>query len=268
MAGPDITVERITPAMAKRMLEGNTNNRKAKFVRIHRYAADMAAGRWQITGEAIKFNGSQLLDGQNRLYACIEADTPFTTVVVRGLEDDAMDVLDSGAVRTTADALALRGYSNTAQVAAAAKMVLQWRGGRINDSGWTAANITPTMVIEFADANHDIFNHAVETAYAPRRALRLITTSVAAFLFEAHTQGFGDAADNFMATTVEGADIPKGDPRLALRNWAINIGINRRVSIPHLHACVTAWNASAAGSKLSIIRPWFKTGPFPTLKTP
>jgi hypothetical protein len=265
---PTIAVERITPSMAKKLLEGNTNNRKVNAARVGRYAADMRDGRWQVTGEALKFNGSRLLDGQNRLLACIEANTPFRTVVIRDLEVDVMDVLDTGRPRSVADNLHIRGYGNVTQIAGAARLILMWRSGHINDLTWINRNVTPAHVTEFADQNIDVFTAMVNHAWAAHRRLKLNHVATLTFLAEATFSGYDDQAVEFMDAVVVGADLSRSDPRLALRNWAANTGQVRRNSHVHLHAIVTAWNAKAAGGDLKVIKPWFKTGMFPTLKAP
>ena len=50
------SVTLVTPDTAERWLSKNHNNRNVKRAVVNAYARDMAAGRWQITGEAIKFD--------------------------------------------------------------------------------------------------------------------------------------------------------------------------------------------------------------------
>ena len=62
-----ITIETITPEIAKRYLLMNTGNfRSPDQSRVERYAKDMVRGVWDLTGDTIKFNGCILLDGQHR----------------------------------------------------------------------------------------------------------------------------------------------------------------------------------------------------------
>ena len=113
----------ITPEEAARILENNTHNRQCRQTVVKRYARQMAAGEWRLTGETIKIaaDGS-LLDGQHRLLACIEAATPFDAYIVTGLDPGVFDVIDSGVPRRTADALHVKGEKSTALLAA----VLGW----------------------------------------------------------------------------------------------------------------------------------------------
>ena len=64
----------ITPTIAQALEEFNQGNRPRKPVNIARYANDMAAQHWPLTGDTLKFSDAhRLRDGQNRLAACIRA---------------------------------------------------------------------------------------------------------------------------------------------------------------------------------------------------
>ena len=135
----DIRVELITPKIAKEWLGDNLNNRNPKMMRVKQYAADMRSGNWRLNGEAIKKSTTgRLLDGQNRLFACIEADTPFLTLVVRGL-DDVVDqmTMDTGSSRSYSDVLKMRGETNCTALASAVRGVTLWNMGmrRFSDGG-------------------------------------------------------------------------------------------------------------------------------------
>ena len=106
-----VSFETITPDLARAMLKTNTHNRKTRPVAIGAMARDMQNGQWLVNGDTIRFyDGNVLADGQHRLIACIEADTPFTTLVVRGLPEEAGRTIDQGLKRTAADVLALAGF--------------------------------------------------------------------------------------------------------------------------------------------------------------
>lgn len=90
-------VETITPEIAKTMLGENVNNRRISRDNVNLFAREMRNGEWRFNGEAIKFGkDGRLLDGQHRLLAVIAADKPLTTLVIRGLEDETQQTMDSG----------------------------------------------------------------------------------------------------------------------------------------------------------------------------
>lgn len=117
----------ISPEVAVEMLGSNTANRRRKDIKIDRYARDMMNGSWRLTGQSVQFSRSgRLLDGQNRLMACIKAGVPFQTFVSVGLDDDAMISIDKGTPRSFADDLTILGYSNANRLAAAVSAVYRY----------------------------------------------------------------------------------------------------------------------------------------------
>src|SRR6266436_233722 len=113
----------ITAAIAETVLRDfNRNNRPAKPSKIKQFASDMAAGNWPLTGDTIKFStDGRLLDGQNRLKACVKCAIAFRTHVAFGIEDEAFVRLDQGRNRTGSDALVIAGYQNTAALSSAVR---------------------------------------------------------------------------------------------------------------------------------------------------
>lgn len=113
-----VTLEEITPAIAEQMLGLNLHNRNKKRA-LHAYAKDMASGEWDVNGSTIVFSDEGvLIDGQNRLFACVAAGKPFHTFVVRGVKETTQETIDTGSNRTLADTLKLRGYPNATTLAA------------------------------------------------------------------------------------------------------------------------------------------------------
>jgi hypothetical protein len=100
----------VTPAMALEMLKASGVNRKTRERVVLAYRRDMEAGRWRMTGEPIQFTKSgDLANGKHRLTALSEADIEgIYLLVVRGLENDAQEMMDQGAVRSAKDALSLK----------------------------------------------------------------------------------------------------------------------------------------------------------------
>ena len=110
-----IGIERITPSIAKKMLVANINNRDKKRESIKR---GIDSGQWRLNGETIVFSDDGvLLDGQNRLTACVESGIAIDTIVVRGVKQDAQLTMDQGVRRTLADYLKMNGVKNSADVA-------------------------------------------------------------------------------------------------------------------------------------------------------
>lgn len=130
--GHGITCEvtTISPEVAAAMLDQSPGNRKIAPGTVSAYARDMKAKRWALTTEPICFDKKgALLNGHHRLKACIEADTPFQTLVSYGLEPSARDFMDQGRPRKAADVLTFAGYHNTLKLAALANMLMVIKSG-------------------------------------------------------------------------------------------------------------------------------------------
>ena len=108
----------ISPSLAKQMLETNKNNRKVSKGRVKMYAEDMRNGKWKLNGQAISFYADKTLaDGQHRLLAIIESNTPIRSLVITGLERDVMPTIDSGKERSLYNDLQFEGIKNAETIA-------------------------------------------------------------------------------------------------------------------------------------------------------
>lgn len=100
--------EVITPAIAREYLKKNTDrNRKLSKKVVENYAATMREGNWYATHQGIAFNNKgELIDGQHRLKAIIEANVPVVMNVTRGVEsENGFYAVDIGRKRTMADTI-------------------------------------------------------------------------------------------------------------------------------------------------------------------
>ncbi len=109
-------IERITPAIAAKMLETNVSNRSMKREPLKKAILN---GEWCMNGESISFSDRGiLLDGQNRLAACVAAGIPIDILVVRGIPFSAQTTMDLGVKRQLADHLKMMGYPQATNLAA------------------------------------------------------------------------------------------------------------------------------------------------------
>lgn len=112
-------VERITPEIAADYLthnrrDGEHENRRQRAHKISAYAADMKAGRWQLTNQGIAFyENGDLADGQHRLEAIILAGVPVDMYVTYDVPNESV-LYDRGMVRSTTDVLEMGGNKGPA----------------------------------------------------------------------------------------------------------------------------------------------------------
>lgn len=134
---PDVNhrVITVSSATAAEWLETYKGpNRNISDLQVTKYQTDMENGRWHFDASPIRFSADgRLLDGQHRLTALANTvpamEIPF--LVVDGLEGETQMVMDQNQVRTVGQNLALKGVKNSAVVAAATKLYLDWTQGRL-----------------------------------------------------------------------------------------------------------------------------------------
>ncbi len=114
----------IDPATARKILyERNEGNRPRKPNKVQQFSDALVSGQWGLTGDTIKFGtDGQLLDGQNRLAACVRANVSILTHVVFGIDPKLFGRMDIGKPRNAADVLHIAGFSYASTLAAA----LRW----------------------------------------------------------------------------------------------------------------------------------------------
>lgn len=81
--GPRASVMTVTPAMATEWITKNrSKNRKVSEATVLKYAEDMRSGRWVLNGETIIMDkAGNIIQGQHRLLACIEASDAYLEAV-------------------------------------------------------------------------------------------------------------------------------------------------------------------------------------------
>lgn len=117
----------VSPELAKHWLDtANTKNRNPIGDHWLEIAIDMEQGRWKFNGECLKFSSDgTLLDGQHRLMACTEANVPFDTDVMFGLDPGVLDTIDTNIKpRTAAHVAQMEGVENASGSAALAYLLL------------------------------------------------------------------------------------------------------------------------------------------------
>jgi len=155
-----LTTETITPKIATKYLEDNIkNNRPVSDRHVASLARDMVADRWSQNGETLKFSPTgELLDGQQRLWACITANRPFTTAVVRGVE--SVDDVDRSRPRTLGHALGMHGYQSSSKLSVVVNTIWRWE-----NTNWRAQNVRPTVheAVEFLKENEELLYAALRS---------------------------------------------------------------------------------------------------------
>lgn len=240
-------VETITPEIAKTMLGENVNNRRISRDNVNLFAREIRNGEWRFNGEAIKFGkDGRLLDGQHRLLAVIAADKPLTTLVIRGLEDETQQTMDSGKTRTLylADQLGME---------AAAQNDLKPTRGEI---------------ISFIDQTPQLADVLAASRAFRSQSGDMLTSSMFTSLWWTFAHIDTDEANRFFTSLASGANLQADDPILILRNTLMaqphKAGRSTRDNRVRIAALtIKAWNKWRKGKPLRQLK--FSAGEsFPT----
>lgn len=251
--------ELVTPATALRWMNDNVHNRHLAPIRTTNTAEDMSEGRWQQTGDTIKFDVyGHLLDGQHRLKSLADSGTSQLLLVVRGLQPSSQEVMDSGARRTAGDALSLLDFvpnlQNGKNTAAMVRRVIEWQAGRRARNQRIGKNVVTTAaVVEFVQANKAKCQETVELAMSFSSVP--ISVAVRGLLLWVLIDIDRAAALEFFARLNDGAGLEQGNPILTLRNRLMDARLNiptkgRLQETTILDMSIRAWNAWREGRPL------------------
>jgi hypothetical protein len=260
----------ITPELAARLLERNTNNRNPKLRAIEDYTRDMRAGKWDPDASDLKLSRTgELIDGQNRLMACIAADRPFPTLVRTCVSLDAKAHVDTGVKRTIGDVLKMEHiHGRPSTVGASVLLRYRYEDRVRNHGGRRLANATAggggrgrqmlTMthdeVLDFL-ARHPAHGLLAERAESLRRAVMpaLLGSSILAFCAMAHE--IDPDLLGQMDERLRNAEFgPLGDPLSILVQYAASarssVHRGRVAQDSHLLALAKVWNALRSGEPM------------------
>lgn len=217
-AGVHYEIVTVTPAQAELWLGKNTDNRRLRQAAASRYARDMAAGAWDENGSTIVFaKDGTLIDGQHRLEACVAAKTPFTTLVVTGVERTTQNSIDDGTKRTLADRFTFNKHANVTAAAAICRRILLWDAGYKTNTG----NYQPSTreALDLIDRDPTVIT-AVECAVGMRGS-KLLPPSIVGLSWWLFWGIDADDCQEFWNGVHVGAGLPEESPILVLRNQII-----------------------------------------------
>lgn len=241
-AGPTIRVVTVTPAMAEQWLSRNDVNRNIRQQNVEKYSRAMSSGKWTMTGEPIKFGSDgRLLDGQHRLLAIIRAGIAVDLVVVDGLEPSAQLDMDSGAKRSASDAIGFLGETNSALLAASARLAFLVDRGLINQDR-KKHGVSNSEIAAYVQSNPDLRDAVLVTNNLRRHIDAAPTAICVAYYYLArinHSQ-----AEEFFNGLATRANVSAGSAILALdsRLRSIRKNATRASHRDYLNLFFKAWN--------------------------
>lgn len=216
-------IETVTPAEAQKWLDttekNGAKNRRVSPYRVSLLAQQIQRGLWKVTHQGIALDKKgNVVDGQHRLLAIIEANKSIQIPVTRGLENGALEVVDRGRSRSVGDLLGIRGETNGSRKAAIARAMIAF----IRDEGEGNPKNLQIIDQDIFDVM-DKFKDDLEWVLSLPSQRRLGSAPVQACLVIAHAV-MPNSIDVLARRFFTGADLEPGDPMLTLRNLLLKEG--------------------------------------------
>jgi hypothetical protein len=208
----------LTPEFAVQLLEHNSSNRPVTDGHVGRIARQIIEGKWKYNGDTIKISTDQeVLDGQHRLWAIIEAQIAVETVIVYGIEREAFSTIDTvRRLRSGGDTIALNGVRNYRnQIASALGWLLRWQKG-VLETYKVAENRVENCDIEAAFEQHPGMQRAAEAAMKVRVVANPAVIAFAYYVMSNRNQGI---ADQFLDVLRDPTSTALSHPFFRLRNY-------------------------------------------------
>lgn len=264
----------VTPKLAESLIETkNKHNRSVDHARVDQYAADIRRGEWMVNGEAIKISADgQVLDGQHRLLAVLEAGMSIDTLLISGLPPASQETMDQGKARTFSDVLKLRGEKDYCVLAAATRIVCVYeRDGVPFSQGYKAAP-SNNQASRTLERNPGI-RESCALANKLRRPWLTVSTAGALHYLLSQADEDGAGASDFFTRLMTGENLERSSPIYTLRERLIgeHYTTDERRLQPKVKLAfiVKAWNAYQDGTPLLRLR-WNPGGahpePFPAAR--
>lgn len=223
MKAPTCEYVTVTPDQAESWLSKSAKNRKMSARRVGLYAAAMKRGDWMLTNQGIAIDEfGMLIDGQHRLRAIVEADTPVQLLVIRATPNKSQLVIDQGFKRLPHDQVGLReGWEVTPMHIAVAKSMVTSIGGT-GDTERRGIISDIQLIDRFYVRHHKAVEFAV-AQFAARQKIKGVTIApVLAPVARAYYSVDQNALVRFCEVVATGMADRKGDgPAVVLRNWLI-----------------------------------------------
>jgi hypothetical protein len=245
----------IHPDQAKEWLDTkNSNNRPISENAVQKYAQEMKQNRWRLNGQSIGFNkDGQLVNGQHRLLACVRSNTPFETVVVYGVENDAFNTIDDCNTRSMADVLHIKGEASSGLLSAGLRFLWLYVRGEIEHKDLRKGQICTKPLLELTLEKNPKIRSSVKfySMLKARPGGLLISAGMAIGLHYLFSLVDEKKADEFFNRLQSGLELTEDNPVYILRARLIagqKESSTKLTQSAVYYYTVTSWNAYVAGT--------------------
>lgn len=265
-------VKTITPEAAEKIWKhSNPGNRRVRKGHVKTLARAMEKGEFKNTGQGLIFDTKgKLLDGQHRLLACIEADTPIEILVTEGVDRENFRYIDRGATRSVRDDLDFAGYKYAELASRIAPFIDKWFNDYDGPQGQNMETVHKRdrkmnlldMIEEYAQ--EDIMERILalpSRTNIESMAKRSLFDTLAYILLDCDLSEDKKYATYFLERLLTGEMLHEGSPILVLRNRLIHHRNQSRLPKAEKlsNTCLfvygfKAWNAFIQGREMKVLR--------------
>lgn len=262
----------ITPELASEWLADRWGEqRQVRTRHVQRMVADMHAGNWRVSPDAVLRVKGKLANGQHRLEAVCQSGQAQQFLVMHSNDEELYKVIDAGLRRTASDGLVGMPYAQ--RVTSIARWVIAYEQEKIMGSANSgAANfnkascgfITQSQMIDYCLGCQDILTEAAHFVVGIYEETKLLTISVGGALYViGNNHGKPEETRAFLR------EVYNGGPASAaadLRNRLIaNRGAKAKLNQGYVFAlCLKALKAYLEGRRVACLR-FAKDETFPSL---
>jgi hypothetical protein len=245
---PRFSIVRLTPEMAPGLLARKRPGGKRNQAAVAACAQSMRAGEWVLNGMPIILSrNGVLLDGLQRLYACLDARTPFITVLAENVPDDTVHTIDQQRRRSFTGVLETRGVPHAAAMAGMLSKLIRYEDGTL--SRFTST--PPWSRMERAlDANRVALEVAIKFSFD--HPARLLSESIRTPLSFMGLQADRSAIRRFLDAIAHPERFAADEPGVMIRRRLVEGRADRVHRLPAISLfalCVKALNDTIAGTR-------------------
>jgi len=266
-----VKIETVTPAIARKWLEGNVDNRRLRETRVVYLARILADGEWELTGDAIVFDDQGvLINGQHRLSAVVIANIPARFLILRGVPTTAQEVMDQNLSRSVADQLQRRGISYPHVIASALGWLAHFEyTEETGNVHYASSALRPSLrhLLSLFEQNTEL----AQEAQGMSKLSYHLKVRPGPTLAAKHRliQVNSEEAEIFFKHLAEGVGLSRDDPIRRLREWCLvdksSIrGSGRAPTYRYIAQVFKAWNFWREGESVQRLTWVFS----PTKKEP
>ncbi|MGW7577613.1 hypothetical protein [Streptomyces sp. NPDC054765] len=252
-------IVKVTPEIAATFLSRDSVNRRLDMGQVRALTETILRGEWKLTHQGIAFDETgALLDGQHRLHAIIEANTPVEMLVFDGVARDVFPVLDTGKRRSAADTLLSTGAKYLHLLSSTIRHVILFKTMPNDPWSGARAHVSNDRILAAYNEDRDRYGEAVAIGRELSKHLFASQTAAAVGFFVTTDVAPAADIDEWISGLKSGASLDPGDARLALREVPRDTqkrGSKRRMGMRDQVAIyIKAWNSWVEPEKASELR--------------